>query len=121
MKNKSSFGNEKTTQKNADEAGEPVEKDRRDAPAFYQFLDIVLLLFENLLAYRVVFSFLGEDSRGFLYYFTEPVLFIFKSFEKALIFYSDSSRLELIPILLVFVLVILHGYLDKKYKVIKEV
>lgn len=76
---------------------------------------MLLILFENLLAFRVVLGYLGAETRNFISYITAPLLYPFDGLNRALTFYADNSRLELLPVLLIFVFFLIHRYLDRMY------
>lgn len=85
-----------------------------DPPVWHQAADMLLLLFENLLAFRIVLGYLGAESRNFISYITAPLLFPFGRLNQLLTFYADNSRLELLPVILLFLFFLAHRYLDRE-------
>jgi hypothetical protein len=75
-------------------------------------LDIFLLTIENLLAYRVVFSYLGIQNT-LIHRLTDLLILPFKPLAQVTTYISDSSILELLPAFLVVVLFFLHRQLDR--------
>lgn len=75
------------------------------------FFDTLLLFIENLLAFRVVFSYLGAKGT-LIHRLTDLFLFPLKPLIAATNFTSDSSVLELIPAVLVVLLFFIHRLLD---------
>ncbi len=91
------------------------EKESKKPPQLsMQILDGLLILAENMLAFRVVVSFLGGGGGDLIYKITNPLLVPFSFLQKFLTLKADNSILELIPIVLVFALAIIHSYFDRK-------
>lgn len=82
-------------------------------------LDIFLVVLENLLAFRVVFSYLGVQAT-LIHRITEIFLIPFGFLRSRLTFTVDSSALELLSVILVFALVLLHRYLDRRLDLNEE-
>jgi hypothetical protein len=75
--------------------------------------DAVLVVLENLLAFRVVFSYLGVQTT-LIHKITDIFLMPFAFLKSRLTFTVDSSALELVSVFLVFALILLHRYLDRR-------
>lgn len=76
-------------------------------------LDYFLLVVENLLAFRVVFSYLGAKGTV-VQKLSDYILFPFLPLINKTTLTSDMSSLELVPAALVIILFYLHRFLDKK-------
>jgi hypothetical protein len=77
-------------------------------------LDIILLVLENLLAYRVVLDFLGGQSTSTIVHtLTDGIVAPLNRLWSGFLIRSDSSVLEISAVILVFLLVYLHGKLDR--------
>lgn len=88
--------------------------DKKQPQLSLQILDAVLILAENLLAFRVVVSFLGGGGGDLIYKITNPLVAPFFFMQRVLTAKADNSVLEIIPVILVFALAIIHSHLDKK-------
>lgn len=77
-----------------------------------QIIDVVLLIIENLLAFRVVFSYLGTQST-FIHQLTGFILFPIGGLVERFSYAVDTSRLDVISVILVILLFYIHRYLDK--------
>lgn len=73
--------------------------------------DYLLLLIENLLAVRVVFSYLGSQNT-FVHLLTDYILLPLNPLIARTTLLSDSSRFEAVTALLVIALFYLHKALD---------
>lgn len=88
--------------------------DKKNSDAFvFDLLDYLLIFVENLLAIRVVFSYLGSQET-FVHFLSNFLLFPLSSLIRATTLVSDSSRLELFTAGLVVALFYLHRFLDRK-------
>lgn|GEM_PF-3683800 len=83
----------------------------KDRGTRLNFSDVLLLFVENLLAFRVVLSYLGARDTV-IHRFSDIFLFPFKPLIALTSFVSDSSILELLPAVLVIVLFFVHRFLD---------
>lgn len=77
--------------------------------------DYLMLIIENLLAIRVVFSYLGSQNT-FVHLLSDYLLFPLNSLIARTTLVSDSSRFEVLTALLVLVLFYLHKLLDGKQR-----
>lgn len=110
---KEAFGSKlQETENESDKLGSH-EQPFSQTPLYYQIFDTILLAVENLLAFRVVLSFLGASSNNIVNKLTQPFVLPFYWIEDVLSLKTNNSTLELLPVILVFLLVILHSYLDR--------
>lgn len=85
----------------------------KKSETIFTILDYLLLAVENILAIRVVFSYLGAKQTIF-HLISDIILFPFAPLASKLTFVSDTSILDVFPIILVIILFFVHKIMDKK-------
>ncbi|MCX7832494.1 MAG: hypothetical protein N2440_06310 [Actinobacteria bacterium] len=85
----------------------------KNSDAVFTVLDYLLLIIENLLAIRVVFSYLGA-KQTIIHSISNIILFPFAPLVNRLTFISDTSVLDVFSAILVIILFYLHKIIDRK-------
>ncbi len=76
-------------------------------------LDVFFLILENLLAFRIVMSYLGNEQSIF-HAISNVVLFPLSGLMQKAVYRVDNSTLDILAVVIVFILLGLHKLVDKK-------